>query len=169
MEQAPDDGSQLSAVQVFESPQFLAAPAVQEPAAQMSLSVQALPSVQLTVLLAWAQPVETTQESSVQTLPSSQLSAVPVHEPPEQASLVVQALPSLQGAVLLANAQLPVPATQLSLVQALLSLQTLAAPAVQILLLQTASRGRVFKVDMAGPQSGAVRCAHIFLIPRDGV
>src|SRR5436309_1013405 len=77
------------------------APPVQAPPLQVSLVVQALPSLQGAVLLTWTQPVEGLQVSSVQTLPSLQEGAgPPTHRPPLQASLVVQALPSLQGSVL---------------------------------------------------------------------
>ena len=65
----------------------------------MSPVVQALPSVHAAVLLAWAQPLAGLQESSVQTLPSSQLRGVPPTQVPalSQVSLVVQKLPSLHA------------------------------------------------------------------------
>src|SRR5439155_1087463 len=129
------------------------APPVQAPPLQVSLVVQALPSLQGAVLLTWTQPVEGLQVSSVQTLPSSQEGAGPptqrpplqvslvVHvlpvgdAPPTngrplQVSLVVQALPSLQGSVLLPWRQ-PVVGSQLSSVQRLLSLQLSAGPPAQ--------------------------------------
>src|SRR5438128_865496 len=82
------------------------APPVQVPPLQVSLVVQALPSLQGAVLLTWTQPVEGLQVSSVQTLPSSQVGAgPPTQRPPLQASLVVHVLPSLQGAVLVAGTQ----------------------------------------------------------------
>ena len=48
--------------------------------------------------------------------------AVPLHEPPPHVSLIVHALPSLHAFVLLVNTH-PVAALQVSVVQALLSLQ----------------------------------------------
>jgi len=64
----------------------------------------------------------------VQTLPSSQLRGDPGWQAPfEQISPVVQALPSSQAMVLLVFTQLPVAATQVSVVQGLLSLQRVAA------------------------------------------
>jgi hypothetical protein len=61
-----------------------------------------LPSAQELVLLECWQPEAGLQESSVQELPSLQLSGVPVwHDPPPQISLPLQALPSLQELALL--------------------------------------------------------------------
>jgi len=88
---------QESSVHPLASLQFGAAPPTHTPAEQVSLVVQALPSLQLAELFACTQPVSGLQESSVQPLASLQFGAAPpTHEPPEQASLVVQALPSLQ-------------------------------------------------------------------------
>src|SRR5439155_192593 len=113
------------------------APPVQAPPLQVSLVVQALPSLQGAVLLTWTQPVEGLQVSSVQTLPSSQVGGgPPTHRPPLQASLVVQALPSLQGAVLLVCTQ-PVDGLQVSSVQTLPSSQLGGAPPTQWPPLQT--------------------------------
>jgi hypothetical protein len=47
------------------------------PPEQASPVVHALPSLQLAVLLLWTQPLAALHESSVQTLPSSQLSEPP--------------------------------------------------------------------------------------------
>ena len=66
-------------------------------------------------------------ESSVQTLPSSQLTAVPPHAPPEHTSLPVQASPSLHATLLFVCVQ-PVPGSQASVVQRLPSSQLGAAP-----------------------------------------
>src|SRR5213078_4013955 len=124
----PVVGSQLSSVQRLLSLQLSAGPPAQLPWLQVSLVVQALPSVQGAVLFVCTQPVDGLQVSSVQTLPSSQLGgAPPTQRPPLQASLVVQALPSLQGRVLLACTQ-PVVALQLSSVQPLPSSQLGAGP-----------------------------------------
>src|SRR5207249_2424340 len=106
----------------------VAPPPVQVPPLQVSLVVQALPSLQGAVLLVWTQPVARSQPSSVQPLPSLQFGAgPPMQRPPLQASLVVQALPSLHGAVLLVCAQ-PVDGLQVSSVQRLPSSQLGAAP-----------------------------------------
>src|SRR5438046_1197920 len=103
------------------------APPVQAPPLQVSLVVQALPSLQGAVLLTWTQPVEGLQVSSVQTLPSLQLGAgPPTHRPPLQASLVVHSLPSLQAAALVVWSQ-PVSGLQLSSVPGLPSLHVGAA------------------------------------------
>ena len=83
------------------SSQFGAEPPTQDPAAQVSEVVQALPSSQDAVLFVETQPVAGTQESSVHELVSSQFGAEPpTQDPPAQVSEVVQALPSLQAAVL---------------------------------------------------------------------
>ena len=68
---------QESSVQGLESSQFGAAPPTQRPPAQASFAVQALPSLQATVLFVCEQPVAGMQVSVVQTLPSSQFGAVP--------------------------------------------------------------------------------------------
>src|SRR5207244_163850 len=119
---------QLSSVQCFPSSQLGAAPPTHRPPLQVSLVVQALPSLHGSVLLAWTQPVVGLQLSSVEGLPSSQVGAgPPTHCPPLQVSLVVQALPSVQGSVLLPWRQ-PVVGLQLSSVHRLLSSQLSAGP-----------------------------------------
>src|SRR6266849_184134 len=124
----PVTGLQLSSVQTLLSLQLAAGPPTHAPAAQVSLVVQAFPSLQGPVLLVCTQPVAGTQLSSVQTLPSSQLGAgPPTQVPPLQVSLVVQAFPSLQGLVLLVCTQ-PVAGLQLSSVQTLPSSQLGAGP-----------------------------------------
>jgi hypothetical protein len=68
------------------------------------------------------------QLSVVQLLPSLHvIDATEWHVPPPQTSPVVQAFPSLHGLLLLVKAQ-PVAGRQLSVVQTLLSLQTVGAP-----------------------------------------
>ncbi len=74
--------------------QVIGVPA-QTPPEQTSFTVQALPSLQATVLLVCTQ-APATQESSVQILLSLQSNAVPAQTPPEQTSFTVQALLSLQ-------------------------------------------------------------------------
>jgi hypothetical protein len=106
-------------------------PLLQVPLPHTSPLVQPLPSSQLAVLLLWAQPLDGTQLSVVQGLPSSQsvaaLTKVPAQALLAQMSLAVQALPSLQ-ATLLAPLTQPLLGSQLSLVQTLLSLHDTAAP-----------------------------------------
>src|SRR2546428_395262 len=85
----PVAGLQVSVVQRLWSSQLGAAPPSQLPPAQVSLVVQAFPSLQEAVLLVWVQPVAGLQVSLVQTLPSSQLGAAPPTQlPPAQVSLV---------------------------------------------------------------------------------
>jgi len=77
-------------------------------------------------------PDPVSHASLVHGLPSLQFSAgPPAHAPPEQASPVVQALPSLHGWVLLMNSH-PVAGLQVSLVQALPSMQGNGAPPTQV-------------------------------------
>jgi hypothetical protein len=66
-----------SVVHTFESLQLAGAPLTQAPEAQMSLLVQALPSVQGPVLFEYVHPLDGLQASSVHTLPSLQSSAGP--------------------------------------------------------------------------------------------
>src|SRR5438105_4328997 len=83
--------------------QLGAAPPTQTPSVQVSPVVQALPSSQEAVLLAFTHPVALLHESSVQWLPSLQLGAAPPTQTLNaQVSPVVQALPSSQEAALLA-------------------------------------------------------------------
>jgi hypothetical protein len=104
----PCTGSHVSVVQTLPSLHTGAAPPTQAPAEQVSFVVQALPSLHAAVLFTCTQPSAGLQESSVQTLPSSQLGGGPPTQAPKaQASLVVHAFPSLHDAVLLANTQTP--------------------------------------------------------------
>ena|SRR5436309_2689097 len=76
--------------------QSRAGPPAQAPPPQVSLVVQALPSSQEAVLFACTHPLVGLHESSVQTLLSLQLGAVPPTQLPfTQVSFVVQALLSL--------------------------------------------------------------------------
>ncbi len=113
--------------------QTLAVP-LHVPLWQVSLLVQALPSLQgvpPTTATLIQLPVPVSQVSPVQGLLSSQFLVVPLHTPFWHASPVVQALPSLQELpfATVGYAQLPVSASHPSVVQGLLSLQTLAVPA----------------------------------------
>jgi len=63
---------------------------------QTSPTVHALPSLHGAVLLLWAQPEAGSQESAVQTLPSSQLALLWMQVPEALQESTVQALPSLQ-------------------------------------------------------------------------
>src|SRR6266550_2068925 len=105
--------------------QQLLEPARQTPPEQVSLLVQALPSSQGALLGVNVHPVPL-QASSVQTLPSLQVNAMPAHTPLAQVSLRVQRLPSSQVAVLGGNVD-PVP-LQASLVHTLPSSQVNAIP-----------------------------------------
>ena len=74
-------------------------------------------------------PVATSQLSLVQPLLSLQTLEVPAtHKPFWQVSLAVQALASLHGPGVLGNAHLPEMGSQVSRVQALPSLHTVALP-----------------------------------------
>jgi hypothetical protein len=97
----PATASQLSVVQGFPSLQLGAAPPTQAPPAHRSFVVQASPSLQAAVLLAWRQPEAGLQLSSVQGFPSLQLGAAPPTQvPATHRSPVVQASSSLHAAVL---------------------------------------------------------------------
>jgi len=94
--------------------------------------VQALPSLQATVLFVNTQPVDVLQVSVVHTLLSLHTVAPPGWQvPPPQVSPVVQALPSLHGAALFVNTQ-PVEVLQESFVHPLPSLHTVAPPGWQL-------------------------------------
>src|SRR2546429_677009 len=83
----PVAGLQVSSVQTLPSSQLSAGPPTQPPLLQVSLVVQAFPSLQGAVLALWTQPVLGLQVSSVRTLPSSQLGArPPTHTPPPHRS-----------------------------------------------------------------------------------
>jgi hypothetical protein len=73
----PVAGLQVSVVQTLLSLQTRGAPGWQAPPEHTSLTVQASPSEQATVLLALTQPLAGLQVSVVHTLLSLQLNAVP--------------------------------------------------------------------------------------------
>jgi hypothetical protein len=93
--------SQESAVHWLPSLQVLGELPPQTPAEQVSPTVQNCPSLQAVPLRGVGllmQPRNTSQESAVQALPSSQLEALPPPQvPAEQVSPTVQASPSLQA------------------------------------------------------------------------
>ena len=127
----PVIGSQASSVQTLLSTQFFWLPGLQAPPSQVSFSVQTLLSLHPALLLSWVQPFWPSQASSVHGLPSKQPNLPSgVQAPPLQVSPVEHASPSSQGRVLLALVQ-PTLASQASVVQRLLSSQTLAAPGTQ--------------------------------------
>ncbi len=98
------------------------------PPEHLSGLVQALPSLQPSALLGNTHPDAGLQVSSVQMLPSVQVSSAPgTHTVLAQVSPMVHTLPSLQPTVLAGKEQ-PVAAMQLSLVQMLPSLQTIGVP-----------------------------------------
>lgn len=131
--QPPSTALQESAVHEFPSSQVTGWPAQNTPpstsGAQKSFEVHACPSLQLIDIAAGVlvQP-EAPQVSTVQGLPSSQVTGVPVHPMPpsgsiEQVSDVVHVLPSLQLAPARGmNMQAIVIVSQPSLVHGLLSL-----------------------------------------------
>src|SRR5215510_270716 len=86
--QAPVEVLQLSSVQRSKSLQSFCGPEVQPPLAQVSPSVQGLPSSHGAVLLVWVQPVAGLQPSSVQTSLSLQLIGAPAQTSPAQVSLL---------------------------------------------------------------------------------
>ena len=121
-------GEQLSSVQGLPSLQPLGEPGLHAPPEHESLTVHALLSLQLFEFITYVHPEPAEQPSVVQVLPSLQLGAAPpTHAPPLQVSLVVQALLSLQDNVFAVLTQ-PLDGLQLSSVQGLPSLHTLAAP-----------------------------------------
>ena len=127
----PVTALQESVVHGLPSLQLSEPPDVHRPPEQVSPVVQALPSVQGTLLAVYLQPVAATQASSVQVLPSLHVMAVPRQAPAAHLSAEVQALPSSQAATELANTQLPLAASQESDVHGLESLQFLTAPGTQ--------------------------------------
>ena len=128
----PLAGLQSSLVQTWPSSQFSAAPGTQPPPEQTSPLVHLLPSVHVTVLARWMQPLVASQESSVHGLPSSHPPGLPGTQlPPAQVSPNVQTLPSVHAKVLFTWPQ-PPPGLQVSVVQGLLSSQPNAAPGTQL-------------------------------------
>src|SRR5213594_1292040 len=104
-------------------------PPTHVPPEHVSLVVQALPSSHGAVLGACTHPVAGSQESVVQTFPSSQASGGPPwHAPFEHVSRVVQAFPSSHAAVLGVMTQSPVAGSQESSVQTLPSSQCRDSP-----------------------------------------
>jgi hypothetical protein len=127
----PVAGLQVSVVHGLLSLHTTAAPAWQTPPPHVSAAVQALPSLHAAVLFVNTHPVAGLHVSVVHTFPSLHTIAVPaLHRPPPHVSPDVHALPSLQAAVLFVNTH-PVAGLHESVVQALLSLQTTAAPGLQ--------------------------------------
>jgi len=135
----PCSRSQLSAVQGLWSSQSRLEPALQAPPSHASTPLQTLPSAQEMPLTTGVltQPDMGLHESVVQTLLSSQPSGSLMHEPAAQRSLIVQALTSAQSASLLQQAGIgwlrqPSSASQVSIVQPLLSSQSRLIPGVQL-------------------------------------
>ncbi len=128
----PNLGSQLSVVQGFPSLQATGVPPPQLPVAQVSATVQGLPSSQAAVLAVCAQFPVISQVSTVHGLPSSQSTAAPLPQAPLlQRSPTVHAKPSSQGAWFCVKIQ-PVCGEQPSSVQGLPSEQAVGLPAVQV-------------------------------------
>ena len=119
----PDAGLQLSVVQTLWSSQSSAVPELQVPPPQTSWPLQTVASSHALVLLECSQPDAGLQLSVVQTLWSSQSSAVPeLQVPPPQTSWPLQTVASSHALVLLECAQ-PEAGLQLSVVQTLWSSQ----------------------------------------------
>lgn len=124
----PACGSQPSAVHGLPSSQGSAAPGRQLPPAQLSATVQTLPSEHGVAALASVQPVSGSQPSVVHGLPSLQTRAVgPLQPSGPQTSFWVHASPSSHGAVVGLDTQ-PCTGSQLSAVHGSLSLQTVEVP-----------------------------------------
>ena len=130
-EQAPVAALQLSLVQPFLSSQLLAGPPTQAPWAQVSPTVQALPSSHLAELPGcWQSPVLPSHLSSVHGWLSLQSLVVPAaHLPALHTSLSVHGSPSSQVVVSGLWAHAPVPSSQVSAVQIWPSSQFGAGPA----------------------------------------
>jgi hypothetical protein len=145
----PTAGLQLSFVQTLLSPQTFGPPGWHDPPEQTSPIVQAFPSEQAIALFACAQtPVDGSQLSLVQTLPSSQPSGVPArHVPIPQASPTVQAFPSSQAFVLLTKTQ-PVAGLQLSVVHEFPSSHAAGVPTHEPLL-QVSPEVQAFRSEHA--------------------
>jgi hypothetical protein len=137
-EQTPVAGSQTPASWHWsEAVHTTGAPLVQAPLLHVSPMVQALPSSQDAVLLTCSQPATGSQESVVQTLPSSQFGGgVPMQEPSWHVPVPLQTSPSSQEAVLLTWTH-PVAGSQESSVQTLASSQSGGGPLTQTPLVQT--------------------------------
>ena len=124
----PVAGLQLSVVQRLASSQARAGPPWQFPPPQVSLVVQAFPSSHESVLFVKTQPAAGVHVSVVHGLLSLQTRPAPGwHVPPPQVSPVVHAFASSQAFVLFVKTH-PVAGLQLSVVQTLSSLQTIAEP-----------------------------------------
>ena len=127
-------------MQGFPSSQSMIGPAAQAPSAHWSPTEHASPSLQGATFGRWMQPASGVHESSVQTSPSLQFTAVPGRQkPPPHLSLTVQALLSSQASVFGAWRQ-PSCASQESSVQTLPSLQSIPSPAAQVPPTQTSPR-----------------------------
>ena len=120
--------SQPSKVQALPSSQATVTP-VQRPKAQPSPLVQALPSSHPAAFALCSQPVAGMHASSVHGFLSSQLTGIPVQLLEAHVSPEVQALPSSQASLVDSWLQLPVLLSQLSVVQAFLSSQSVGVPA----------------------------------------
>ena len=121
-----------SVVHVLASSQPRAAPPWHAPFEQLSPVVQALPSSQGPLALAWVQPAIASHASMVHATPSSQPMGLPgTHAPPRQLSPDVQTLLSVQVAALARCVQ-PVWALQPSLVHGLPSEHSAAVPPRQL-------------------------------------
>ena len=144
----PDATLHVSVVQGLLSLQTMPTPA-HAPPLQTSPDVQGFASSHANVLLRKTHPVAGLQLSVVQTLLSLQTIAVPGRQlPPPQVSPVVHASPSSQALALFVYTH-PVAGLQVSVVQMLLSLQTVAAPPWQVPAPQTSPVVQAFPSSQA--------------------
>ena len=110
-------------------------------------------------------------ESLVQTLPSSQLSAVPTQTPLAHTSPVVQAVPSLHVVPFATLAWPHVPAVQLSVVHEFPSSQLIAVPAhvpfvqTSVVVQASPSEQVVPLVTLTCPQVPAVQLSVVHALP----
>lgn len=124
--------AQLSVVHSLPSSQSLGVPALQTVSWQLSFTLQASPSLQMTPLVGVnVQPPISSQESLVHALPSTHtLPVTPAQVPPPHTSPLVQNRPSLHVAVLKVWVQ-PLSSLHASLVHTLLSSHFLPVTPVQ--------------------------------------
>ncbi len=126
--QAPLPGLQASVVHLSLSSHFLGVLLVHLPASQVSPSVHRSKSSHGAVLFRNTQPLAGSQPSLVQALPSLQAFFLPSHTPLMHASPLVQTSPSSHLVASLTGVLAHLLAVQVSVVQALLSSQSLALP-----------------------------------------
>ena len=124
----PPTVAQLSLLHTLPSSQSTVLPGAHLPLLHESNAVHALPSSQSPDAAVCVQPRKTSQESVVQTFPSSHFTATPGTQPPSaHASFAVHASPSTQGP-LIAVLTHPLTLSHASLVQTVPSSQEMGLP-----------------------------------------